>query len=333
MSPTPAGNVSTTTAPSSYPDWEYQVLAGLGNTTPSAAQLQALSLWQQSDGTNPNQYNWLATSLKGSAYPTSGVIATNGGNAIPAYASQAVGVAATVATIKGSFPAIAVVLGKGNTVSLQGIFAVINASSWCKGCQGGLYPVALADFINARPGTFPGGAVPAGTAPNNSAPTAGTCVWNLPVVGCVLTVSEAKALLGGVMVALGVGGLALGGILVVAFGLTGSRAGRQATNVAAKVPGPIGGAARGVKGITSSSPRRSSSPGTRVTPPAAPTGAHAAQGRHAPGASSRVPVRQAVSSHNADEMERDRALRGFGRAQDRRNAAARRRGEIVSETR
>ena len=132
---------STTQAPTSYPAWEYSVLSALGAPA-SAAHLQALSLWAQSEGTNPANNNWLAVDLKGAAYPQSGVIASNGGDAIPAYSSQAVGVAATVQAIKNN-PAIWTVL-KAPDTTLQAIFTVVNASAWCKGCQGGLYPVALA---------------------------------------------------------------------------------------------------------------------------------------------------------------------------------------------
>lgn len=328
--------MTPTAAPASYPQWEYQVLAGLGNNKPSAAQLQALSLWAQSEGTNPANNNWLATSLKGSAYPTSGVIAENGGNTIPAYSSQATGVAATVQSIKNN-PAIAVVLGAGNTVSLQGIFAVINASSWCKGCQNGLYPVALADFINGNPAKYPGGAVPAGSPPNNSAPTAGAseCLLNLPGGICLLNRSQGKAILGGFAVASGVLVLGFGLVLVFATGLVGSRSGKAAAGALSRAPGPVGAAGRAATGSRARRPARSSPGGARSSPApaAAPAGRHAAQGRHAPGRTGAVSARAVVRNANADEADRDRALRSAGRAQDRRNERARARGEIVSETR
>jgi hypothetical protein len=318
----------TTTAPTSYPDWEYQVLSGLGITKPKPAALQALSLWAQSEGTNPASYNWLATSLKGSAYPEAGTIATNGGNAIPAYANQSVGVAATVATLK-QYPAIVNALG--NAAGLQGIWLTINDSSWCKGCQSGLYPVALAQAVNAGGGT----AAPGNTTPS-SAPNAGDCLLQLSVIGCVLNRSQAKALVGGMMVVMGVGGLALGGILAVAFGLAGSRTGRQATNLAAKVP-VVGAPARGLKAVTSSGGRpRASRSGAAPQPsspgPVEPAGAHAAAGRHAPGRTGGVSAREVVRNANRDEDDRQRALRAAGAAQDRRNATARRQGAVVSES-
>ena len=301
-----------TAAPTNYPAWEYAVLAGIGAPA-TATKLQALSLWQQSEGTNPANNNWLAVDLKGAQYPQAGVIASNGGDAIPAYANEATGVAATVQAIKNN-PAILAVFQ--NSAGLLGIWRVINASGWCKGCQGGLYPVALSKAANA---SAPGAVGPGGSVPS-STPTAGgssTCLLNLPVVGCVLTESNAKAILGGMAVASGVAILGLGLILIFAFGLTGSRAGRQATSAARRLPGPLGSPAR-----------RQSASRSSPTPAGGAVDDVGARAQHGPPRGgtrprgSTVPARHAIAEHNRQADAEQSYLRAQGRAQDRRNVSS-----------
>jgi len=317
---------STSTAPSSYPAWEYQVLSGLGAPA-NVINLLALHLWANSEGVNPANNNWLATSLKGAQYPTSGIVAENGGNAIPAYSTQATGVAATVATIRG-YPAIVAALVSGS--SLSTIYQAINASSWCKGCQSGHYPTALAAWLG---GGNPKNAA-AGSTTIGASSSANQCAWSIGP-WCVLSSSEAKKVLGGLMVVTGVGTMALGLILVFAFGLTATKTGAAAVGLAGNVPGPVGGAARGVRTLGGGGGRRrrsSSSAGSSGGPPSSSPAADepAARARHAPGANrpggpgagqrrgSGVPARRAIAAHKADQAAEDRYLMGEAREADRR---------------
>lgn len=301
-----------TSAPASYPDWEYQVLAGLGIPNPKPAALQALSLWAQSEGVNPANNNWLATTLKGPSYPTSGVVAQNGGDAVPAYSSQAVGVAATVATIK-QYPAIVNALS--NSAGLQGIFLTINDSKWCAGCQGGLYPVALADAVNKA---SPGSVGPGNTTPS-SAPTAETPPCSLKIGPyCVLNQQQLQKVLGGTIAASGVAIMGLGLILVFAFGLKSTSAGRAAASAARRIPGPFGTTARAASGGRSSS---SGGAGPSVDDVAGRAKHGPPRGGSRPRGSS-VKAKHAIAEHNRQEDAEQSHLRAEGRAQDRRNASS-----------
>lgn len=111
------------------------MLAGIGapETSPN---LQALTLWAQSEGMPAWENNWLATTLTGyGGYVVNGV-------GVKAYPTDPDGVGATVASLL--LPAYAGVVNAFRAnLGLVAIWEAVNQSPWCGGCQSGHYPVAL----------------------------------------------------------------------------------------------------------------------------------------------------------------------------------------------
>lgn len=148
-------------------DWKAGLLQAMGAPV-TPANLKALELWHTSEGTNPSTYNWLAISDGANRWPHGACLAQCGSSSpIYAFPSQAVGVQATAAFLRGSYYT-AVVDAFRNNAGLAGIFQAINASPWCRGCQSGRYPNALYQGINGplalNPDAGTGPSSPGGTS-------------------------------------------------------------------------------------------------------------------------------------------------------------------------
>lgn len=164
-----------------YPPWETALLGDL-HITPNITNLKALNLWAASEGVRATANNPLAITDPGNHWPHAGIVAENGGDPVYAFPSLAVGAQATAAFLQGSgYGGIRSALANGD---LTAIYVAINSSGWCRGCQGGHYPVQLYQAIHGNNPTavFHGGpssgAVTVGTAfppsvPSTPSPTQG----------------------------------------------------------------------------------------------------------------------------------------------------------------
>lgn len=122
----------------------------------SAGNLIALQYWAASEGVPDTLHNWLATSLR-----TTGWYTPPPPYSEPAYDTKTHGCRALALTI--SEPAyVHVTQAFLRTGTLTTIWQAINATPWCAGCQGGLYPVQLYDYIG---GSVVAQAPYGGTAP------------------------------------------------------------------------------------------------------------------------------------------------------------------------
>jgi hypothetical protein len=123
---------------------------------------QSLQLWAQSEGVPSEDFNWLATTLVGSQYPTTHLVAPNGGDPVLAYASYATGIAATAQTIR-NHPNIEAALENGTSSTI--VYRAVNDSSWCWQCQKGIYPEALsnAPVLSTPTSTIPVATTTTGT--------------------------------------------------------------------------------------------------------------------------------------------------------------------------
>lgn len=126
--------------------WENAVLAALG-APESEANVRALTLWAQSEGTEPAWNNPLATTLDAHG----GTPVNDAG--VRQYPDEPSGVAATVDTLADS-RYTAVVEALKADAGLLAVYTAVNASPWCPGCQDGHYPVALWEEAHAT--AFPG---------------------------------------------------------------------------------------------------------------------------------------------------------------------------------
>jgi hypothetical protein len=221
--------------------WVDQLLNAIGAPT-SDANRAALRLWAASEGT-VNSNNPLAISATPNGQ--TGCIAQCGtANPIYSYNSMTTGVQNTANFLKG-YPGI--VAAFRQDAGIGPIWAAINGSPWCKGCQGGLYPVQMHNFLfNPGGGGITGGVNPAnGGAPTQAAgpnqaagqggacpdPTStsfqwqrkGGCCNNVYLFnfspGHFLTECQAQAVLGGALMLAGAGVMLLGALMVAAFGL------------------------------------------------------------------------------------------------------------------
>lgn len=202
-------------------DWQSALLHAIGAPNTTSNRL-ALTYWHQSEGTNPNTHNWLAISDGQNLFPHAGGAIAQAGSSSPIYPfpSQAVGVAATAHFLQYPYYTNVVAAFQQNA-GLGAIFSAINASPWCKGCQGGQYPIALAQAAQGNPpavtddgtagsilpGSLGGTATPAGTYPTD---LPGACLIGpftmpsaIPDIPCLFYVSWGRAILGGVALVAG----------------------------------------------------------------------------------------------------------------------------------
>lgn len=163
----PAGSDPNFTAFTPSDSWEVALLAGLGVPV-TKVNVTILDAWAASEATI-NHNNPLAISTK---YPgaTTCLAQCSGSNPVMAYDSLGSGVAATVQFFKdnqnkyGYNDILAqfrnnTYQNEGTNVSsgvLGAAWNAINQSGWCHGCQGGKYPVDLAQLENTGKLTFNG---------------------------------------------------------------------------------------------------------------------------------------------------------------------------------
>lgn len=121
--------------------WQTEVLDAL-HAPASDENVQILTLWAQSEGTPPEWNNWLATTRE---WP--GAVAVNSAG-VKHYPSEADGVAATVDTLRLHYY-VQVVYALTQDKGRAEVFAAINQSPWCSGCQGGHYPIRLWEWVNS----------------------------------------------------------------------------------------------------------------------------------------------------------------------------------------
>jgi cell wall-associated NlpC family hydrolase len=153
----PAGN---TTAPSggTSQSWEAALLEAIGAPV-NATNLTALALWTQAEGTSGSN-NPLAVGGTGPG-ATSCLAQCGSSTPIMAYDTMADGIAQTAKDLQSpsfGYPAIVTAFqsttDNNSQPSQQGlatIWASINASSWCSGCDGGTYPNTLHNVLGSTP--------------------------------------------------------------------------------------------------------------------------------------------------------------------------------------
>lgn len=126
--------------------WQTSLLAAIGAPV-TPANVSILSLWAQSEGMPGWENNWLATTLT----CCTGVSVNGAG--VKVYPSVALGVQATAdALLENAYGYPAIVAGFRGNLGGQALYVAINASTWCRGCQTGHYPVALWQAIGGSGG-------------------------------------------------------------------------------------------------------------------------------------------------------------------------------------
>ena len=147
----PIAGVSSTAAlgaaSANYPQWATDFLNGIGAPL-SDTNYQALLLWEQAEGGVP-QNNPLNASGQG-AGATSCIAQCGSSSPIYAYDTIANGVAHDVQFLQNNNYAGVIGTFQQNA-GLGAIWAAINQSGWCRGCNGGKYPSTLYDALNATP--------------------------------------------------------------------------------------------------------------------------------------------------------------------------------------
>ena len=124
-------------------DQFWQVVANeLGFGSFNGVTIDALNLWAQSEGSTAAN-NPLAEET---FYP--GALSTPGWVG-PSYDNWSDGAIATARFMKGSYYT-QVVHQLGLGANLADIYAAINESPWCAGCQGGHYPEALYAVVSGQ---------------------------------------------------------------------------------------------------------------------------------------------------------------------------------------
>jgi hypothetical protein len=222
-------------------------------TWPNLDALQAWALsesgYNSSYGTNlagPLAYNPLAIT-DSYGVPVTGDVNSAG---VKSFGSTSAGVAATARFLEHGYSPVIQALRDSNPDAL---YSAVNASGWCSGCEGGVYPVALHSWIGGA--SFPGehggfhgtsGGTPAARASQAAATAAGkdsgglfgacgggTSVpllpFSLPPFGCYVlnTVEFLVPALGGAVLML------VGAVMVV----RGVGVGTAARAASAAIPG------------------------------------------------------------------------------------------------
>ena len=159
-------------AASGPPSWVVALLNAIGAPVNSVTTT-ALQLWQQSEGTPAAGNNPLAITDPSGLFPHSGVIASNGGDPVYAFPTEQVGASATAHFLENGYGSVIDALRAGT--SLPAIYGAINGSTWCKGCQSGKYPVALAAAVSGSPSVGgAAGATAGGTGAGTGKPDLGS---------------------------------------------------------------------------------------------------------------------------------------------------------------
>ena len=165
----PAGSDPAQTPANKYAgSWEAAILQALGAGV-TLTGVTTLAEWTRSEWAGSSSWsNATGTTTYNNPLAVSGLfpgattcVAQCGSTSpIMAYGTLAEGAAANAAFMLRSDPGIVAGFKNANdgqdpntgatTVNTQAILAIwqaVNASGWCKGCQGGLYPSALHDFL------------------------------------------------------------------------------------------------------------------------------------------------------------------------------------------
>lgn len=149
-------------------DWVAQLLAKMG-APDNGVTRSALYGWADSEGMPAWENNWLATTLD-----CCGCSKVNS-SGVCAYPDVPSGVEAIWQTLQGSaYSSIVYWFKRGDNI--REIYAAINQSPWCSGCQNGHYPVVLYDSISrgGNPPTPTGGPGGSVTAPEPLPPVTPT---------------------------------------------------------------------------------------------------------------------------------------------------------------
>lgn len=232
--------------PSVTGTWAFAVLKRLG-LPQDATNVTALKLWAKAEGNLTGRgYNWLNTTT-----PAPGATTLPGNSAhVKNYSSFTQGVAITAQALKGSYysgilRSMSTASAQSNTVTrvkLSKIYSAINTSPW-DGARGShptasraCYPCTFQTWLLGKGVTVgtgtKGGGTAGGTTPTTGSGGTSTCTFSLPLVGCVLHPSQARALKGGLLIVAG-GVLALSGLaLLGAYGLGSRAAASQVRRVA-----------------------------------------------------------------------------------------------------
>lgn len=125
------------------PGWPELLLKRL-KAPATARNVLALQLWAASEGMPAASHNPLATSMRA---PDS---STHPPYTMPWYPLAAEGVEYTARTLEiGAYGYPAILAALRQDRGLGPIYSAVNASSWCKGCQNGHYPIRLHDHLGA----------------------------------------------------------------------------------------------------------------------------------------------------------------------------------------
>ena len=257
------GTSASATTTSAYPQWEYDVITSLGGTV-NEGKLKALNLIARLEGVPAGANNWMAitaptTNLNmwgtvGSApsvadYGQSGsAIAPgqwnsfdNNSISVTTYPTQSSGVKALVEFLSNGHPGIVAALKDPNATTTSVLTAIAKDGAW-----GGDPAKALA--MTGQSGIYTGGA-PTGKA-SQSSPAAGggssfyQCDSGNRLIGGlginILNTCQAKALVGGALMATGVllmaGGLTLLGVDIAKRGAA-KEIGNAVANGLRRLPG------------------------------------------------------------------------------------------------
>ena len=217
------------------PAWVADILNGV-QAPISANNVAKIQAWNDCEGNASggsglpinNPFNTTLSAYGGSSVNGAGV---------KSYPSWAAGLQATLDTLQGS--AYKGIVRNLQTDGPAGQFATaVGSSPW--GTSG--------SCIGSRVGNSTNGGAPAGgsaTASSGGSASASECVIKAPVVGCLITRSELKALRGGLLVTAGGAVFIVGALVLVAFGFERSGAQQAATRALRATPArPL---ARGVQ--------------------------------------------------------------------------------------
>lgn len=261
------------------PQWEYDLLKAWGAPA-SKNNLTALNLWAQSEGSVTN--NPLATSGKGVG-ATVCVAQCGGTSPIYEYDTEANGVAQMARFLQGSYYT-AIVRAFVQDAGLAAIYQAINSSPWCKGCQGGQYPVDLSKAVggtgqSTSPTVGTGGTSNPGAASSSTPGSSlSTCVVQFPGLlffsgPCLLTKGGVKWLSGVACVMAGTA-IAGFGVVMLASAMGKSTGATAAVSKGAKTLG-IGGAllagqpevAGGIAAATKGAAKKAPAAAPKAPPP------------------------------------------------------------------
>lgn len=243
--------------------WQAKLLTGL-RAPVSTENYNALTAWANSEGTT-----WANNPLAiccGGPGAVACIAQCGSSSPIMSYDTIDHGVDATVRFLsaksyKGVVQAFQQQLG------YKGIWQEINRSGWCRGCQGGKYPVGVYELAGSPPpsGTLIGGSGAQGAVGSSQQATltaADTtasehCIIGAPSLGagplslgggCLLGTPPARALAGAGLIAAGVVVFLAGVAIIIANGLRDSPVGVAAGAAVGGLGGPVGFVAGGISG-------------------------------------------------------------------------------------